>query len=161
MGPSLRWVQAYGWLQSRARPSKPNEVIKVNTDTIWFHESPHADTLYQARKLVPAYSASNTLASTYLIATSNSTLSSPPNPTQHKPLYAFCLTSSKIPKYVPTPPKKKDGSRTVSGYIAPKLPALRLRQQRMPRYPLDLLAPLRLRLLRECLYASGRAHACR
>jgi hypothetical protein len=115
----------------------------------------------QARKLVPAYSASNTLPSTYLIATSNSTLSSPPNPTQHKSLYAFCLTSSKIPKYVPTPPKKKNGSRTVSGYVAPKLPALRLRQQRMPRYPLDLLAPLRLRLLRERLYASGRAHACR
>ena len=95
----------------------------------------------QVRKLVPAYSASNTLASTYLIAASNSTLSSPPNPTQHKPLV-------RLPLYVPTPPEKKNGSRTAPGHIAPKLLVLRLRQQHMPRYPLDLLAPLRLHLLK-------------
>jgi hypothetical protein len=104
----------------------------------------------QACKLVPAYSASNTLASTYLIAASNSTLlSSQLNSTQlsTNPSYAFRLTSSKIPKYVPTPPKKEQRLPRRPGHIAPKLPALCLRQQRMPRYPLDLLAPLHLHLL--------------
>jgi hypothetical protein len=103
----------------------------------------------QACKLVPAYSASNTLASTYLFAASNSTLSSPSTQLNTNPSYAFRLTSSKIPKYVPTPLEKKNGSHIVPGHIAPKLPALRLRQQRMPRYPLDLLAPLRLHLLKD------------
>ena len=79
----------------------------------------------------------------------NLLLSSQLNSTQlsTNPSYAFRQTSSKIPKYVPTAPKKNNGSRTAPGHIAPKLPVLCLRQQRMPRFPLDQLAPPCLRLL--------------
>jgi len=71
------------------------------------------------------------------------------NPTQlsTNPSYAFRLTSSKIPKYVPTPPKKQQRLPHRPGHIAPKLPALYLRQQRILRHPLDQLVPPRLYLL--------------
>jgi hypothetical protein len=71
------------------------------------------------------------------------------NPTQlsTNPSYAFRLTSSKIPKYVPTPLKKKQQLPHRPGHIAPKLPALYLRQQRIPCYPLDQQVPPRLCLL--------------
>jgi hypothetical protein len=106
----------------------------------------------QAWKLVLAYSASNTLASTYLIAASNSTFSSLPNSTQlnstqHKPLIRLPLNVLQYPQIRPHAPQKEQRLPHRPGHVAHQLPALHLRQQRMPRYPLGLLAPLRLRLL--------------
>src|SRR5271170_4787876 len=121
-----------------------------------FYELPDADALYKATdesslQANPSlfrfkYSRVNVPNRSIQL---NPLLSSQLNSTQlsANPSYAFRLTSSRIPKYVPTPPKKEQRLPHRPGHIAPKLPALYLRQQRILRYPLDLLAPLRLRLL--------------
>jgi hypothetical protein len=71
------------------------------------------------------------------------------NPTQlsTNPSYAFRLTSSKIPKYVPMPPQKNNGSRTAPGTLRPNCQLSAFGSSVCPHYPLDLLAPLRPRLL--------------